>query len=186
MLWENSVMDFAIDPHSLTLALSTAIESDIHGTFLVNWDGQATKISDDIFWNIEFIDSSTSPQFLGFNSNEVISFTPDGVIGFFDDRVIGNASTSPDGKWFVIYQESDNEYWPNGGMILYNSDGEYIRTLATEPAEPLWRPDSRGLFFLSDSLYYMSIPDGESILVEDCLPKGCTYWFDPGEFVWLP
>jgi len=75
---------------------------------------------------------------------------------------------------------------------LYGPDDLLLRTMDMRPilSEQLdllfWRPDSQGFYFTTaNSLYYLSLPDGEPVLIDPALPVGEYWWDKATAFGWL-
>jgi hypothetical protein len=184
ILWKPTAEGFALDLDKKVLAVSTA-EEEIHGFYIVNWNGQRTKISNDIFLDIVFR-GGKDIRFLGFDGKKVTGISGNGKLLPISDKPFGSASISPDGYWYLLYQPLNYSFDNLTGMELFSETDQYVRTITDKQAEPIWRPDSKGFFFLSDSLYYVSIPDGSPERIDDCLPEDCKHTLNKDDFVWLP
>jgi hypothetical protein len=69
------------------------------------------------------------------------------------------------------------------GLQLFSENLELVKSWEIRNSEMIWRPDSAGLLlFIDTAMYYLPIPDGEPILVEDCAPDYCSI----RDYVWLP
>jgi hypothetical protein len=75
-------------------------------------------------------------------------------------------------------------------MKLFDQDDQYVRELgAYTPDYLIWRPDSKGLFFVIENrLYYLSIPDGTPVLVDEnfelCYEGGGCYRDFDYQWIW--
>ena len=76
---------------------------------------------------------------------------------------------SPDGKLLAFWGNS--AYGPRDGVRLYSPAGRLIREVTTGPADFVtWRPDGKGLFYVSDrSLYYLPMPNGQPAAIDEGL-----------------
>lgn len=178
-LWEDFATGYAVDKEFQITAVSSAIESDIIGTFFINVDGSTRKISDEILGALAFRGGKQS-RFVGFNGNRVVTISVDGLITSISSKSHNRISVSPNGSWFVLF----NDYQKNTGLDLFSESDSFVRTISIEDAVPIaWSPESKGLFYLKDDLYYIEIPSGEPILINKCEPKGCGYGYEEN-FIW--
>jgi hypothetical protein len=177
VLWKSFTTGYAIDPEKLLIAVSAAPEADLQGLYLVDWAGNHQKISDGL-WLLEFR-GGTKSRFIGLDGEKVVTIAQDGSIKQISEKPFYNLNVSPDKTWFVLYDENIS------GIDLYSENDQFVRTISHENAFPVaWLPDSSGLFFIANNLYYMSIPNGEPILIEECNSNECEYWIDETAFVW--
>lgn len=78
-----------------------------------------------------------------------------------------------------------NDYDKETGMDLFSETNEFMRTISVQDAQPVaWRPDSNGLFYITDALYYIEFPNGEPFLIDTCGPEGCKYRYNETSFIW--
>ena len=87
---------------------------------------------------------------------------------------------SPNQAWILLLENQNK-------MTLYSTE-TYERIKEWEIPETIyrisWRPDSLGLFLLTNRyLYYLSIPDGVPLRLQDCSPNSRCPDID---VVWLP
>jgi hypothetical protein len=162
VLWSTYTIGYAIDPEQLFIAVSAAPEADLQGSYIIDWSGNRKKISDEL-WALAFRGGVNS-RYVGFDGENVVAITQDGSIKSISEKPFYNLSVSPDKRWFVLYDESNN----TSGIDLYSEDDEFVKTISEQAAFPVaWLRDSLGLFFMTDNLYYISVPDGEPILIEE-------------------
>jgi len=179
VLWDTYAIGYAIDPEQLSIAVSAAPEADLQGSYIVDWSGNRKKISDKL-WALAFRGGVNS-RYVGFDGEKVVTITQDGSIKQISEKPFYNLSVSPDWKWFVLYDESKNI----SGIDLYSEDDQFVKTITEQMAFPVaWLPDSSGLFYMANNLYYASIPDSKPTLIEECNLNQCRYWIDETAFIW--
>jgi dipeptidyl aminopeptidase/acylaminoacyl peptidase len=176
-LWPYEYESYALDTdHNIFVVSGLLRDSDI-GTYLVTWNGSQTKISPDLYYGLTLRNGAVN-RYIGHNSDwtSVIGIAADGAITVISDRHETYTSISPDYRWLVVYNRAS--------IDLYDEYDKLVHTFTNIPVSAVvWRPDSTGLFLVSDrSLYFMTIPDGEPELIEQCAPEACSF----REFVWLP
>jgi hypothetical protein len=181
-LWGPSMAGYAIDPKNGILAISNAPEMETQGSFLVDLNGKSVKFSDGIFWEIVYRGGQNS-EFLGFDGSKVMGISANGMLTQISDKPFENAIISPDNRLFVLYHAYNQVI----GMDLFSESDQFIKTISERDVSTvIWRPDSKGLIFIADGLFYYAIPDGNQFLIDSCAPKGCGYWYSESDFVWLP
>jgi hypothetical protein len=76
---------------------------------------------------------------------------------------------SPDYNWMLITCHSSKR--ENCPLDLFDENDVYIRSLVSaQMKEIIWRPDSVGIYYYSEyQLFYLSIPDGEPIVIDENL-----------------
>ncbi len=76
---------------------------------------------------------------------------------------------SPDYNWMLITCHSSKR--ENCPLDLFDENDKYIRSLVSaQIQEIIWRPDSVGIYYYSvKHLYYLSILDGEPIVIDENL-----------------
>jgi hypothetical protein len=182
VIWTRSVVDFAFDPEHQIFAVSD-VEGEAPGLYFVDLKGTETKVSDETFQLLAFR-GGLSSRFLGFNGEDVTGIAMDGQLTIISDKPFHSASISPDRKWYVLHSVPDYLDPDNVGLDLFSDNDQFVRQIWDRDSLPIWRPDSQGLFFISGNLYYVAIPDGEPVLVDDCEVYDC--WYRMEDFVWLP
>jgi hypothetical protein len=181
-LWGSAVTGYAMDPNKGVLAIGSAPEMEINGSYLVRLNGEKIKISEDIFWTLVYRGGIDS-EFLGFDGIKVMAISPDGLLTHVSDKAFQKAGISPDGKAFVLYEA----YKKVIGMDLFSEHNKFVKTISDKKVSGvIWRPDSKGLVFIADGLYYYEIAGGDTFLLDACEPQGCSYWYFEDNFVWLP
>ncbi len=184
VLWKHSSAGYAIDTENHLLAVSAAPEeNDVSGFYFVDWNGQSTHVSDDIFWILIFRGGIFS-RFIGFDGDKVFGISEDGSIIQLSDKPYNNASVSPDHRWLILYQDPRFTY-STIASVLFSEADQFVRTLTDNKFYPaLWSPDSTGFYFYTTGteLYYLAVPDGEPILIDSCTAAFCHY----DDLVWIP
>jgi hypothetical protein len=148
------------------------------GIYLLSYDGTYRKLADGFF--MYFLDDIINSDFIGFSGQEVVHINPEGEI--FEIRKSDSQETflapypSPDRRWMFISDGTRIE--------LYSENFEPINSWGVYKPTIVWNPNSTGAFIRTDEkIYYLSIPNGEPTLVDDCESGHCPYLED---FVWLP
>jgi hypothetical protein len=183
-IWKYELEIFAADTelHGLIFALPPEIVEYYQlqitpGTYFISIDGKQTKISDEIYmpiWN----QGSSIDSFLAGKGGELSMVKTD---GFAIEQITKNVDfkhsprLSPNKKWLMVEGYD--------GLQLYSENLKLIKSWEIRNSEMIWRPDSMGLFlFIKTAMYYLSVPDGEPTLIEDCAPDYCSI----RDYVWLP
>lgn len=150
------------------------------GTYTLSIGGNYSKITNDLFVLYEAFRES---QVLGWRNDQIYSISLDGnitLIGPSEWAQHQRSIASPDQKWILLLENKSK-------ITLYLVDtykqikawniDEYIYRIS-------WRPDSLGIFLSTETqIYYLPIPNGEPIPLDDCSPIDfCGY----KDFVWLP
>jgi hypothetical protein len=152
-------------------------KNPLTGTYQVSLNGKRVLITDEIYYFLE--EQNIFNSNLGMDANgQLISIALDETISLFDRKVDYQfpPKTSPDGKLVLIRDDK--------GIELYSEDLQIIKSWNIYDAEIIWRPDSTGIFLVTDAeMDYLPIPNGEPISVADCEIDDCPYFDD---FVWLP
>jgi dipeptidyl aminopeptidase/acylaminoacyl peptidase len=184
-LWPYTAGSFAIDAGQQAIVVSTIPggyfnSAPDEGTYYLPIHGAISKITDERF---VLSDGYKESQVFGFRENRVYSILADGTI-----TPIGPSEwsehlppvASPNQRWILLLENqkkialySAETYEP---IRAWDFDGIIYRVS--------WRPDSLGVFLLTNrSVYYLSVPDGNPIRLQDCSPNNrCP---DIG-FAWLP
>lgn len=97
-------------------------------------------------------------------------------------RVQGRLFFSPENQFIISYQENSVDGQQSFFRIL-NSDFSLIREITVDSTrQVVWQPNSHGFLFLTlEGLFYVSIPNGEPILVY----KSNTDDYRHLDFVWF-
>lgn len=179
VLWKSFTTGYAIDPENQSIVVSAAPESDPQGLYLVDWNGKSKKISDRM-WLLAFR-GGTKSRYVGFDGGKVVTISQEGAINQISEKPFYSLSISPDQTWFVLFDKNNKAL----GIDLYSGNDQFIKTITTENAFPVaWLPDSSGLFYIADNLYFVNIPDGETVMIEECNKDECGYWIGESAFTW--
>lgn len=192
-IWQYHTNEVAVDTDNQAVIFSFSLYSfddpipnapDI-GTYLIFYDGEYEKISDQVFSYI-----LSSYQVLGTEEGVAYHILGDGSIKRIGptDRWGLTNSSSPNKKWFFL-DEGDDE--GRQRFSLYDVSYQQINSwvIDGELVDTTWRPDSLGIFLITrDNIYYLSIPDGEPKLLDVEVPScpwgpvACTW----PRFAWRP
>ena len=179
VVWEYSAESFFVDKVNQIIALVPygiiwIDEEPEPGVYIVSFNGEFKKISDQIVRIVDGQDATT--QYIAFNENiDLIGIKLDGLITPLHrkpDHYVPPRS-SPDGQWIAITNEAETE--------IYSGELQLIKALGIHATDIIWRPDSEGVFlYSSPKLYYLSM-DNTSLL-EICRGENCR----PHDYAWLP
>ena len=196
-IWPFHTNAVAIDISNQTIILSFAVyffddpipNAPEQGTYVISTNGDRKRISDRTFSPI-----ISSSQIIGIDGDERAAYhiRSDGSIKRIGATDWGLAnSSSPNKKWFFLEQEEREGIQK---VSLYDHNDQQIKSwmIDGELIDAAWRPDSLGIFLLTeDNIYYLDIPGGEPkllnvevppLLEEGCGPRVCTW----PSFAWRP
>lgn len=193
-LWTDVYEVFSIDPENNIIALSTNpsgwsfASSEPHaedGLYIISADGSNRKVSDDHYWQLFFRGGDAS-RFIAWGGKGIVLIDGNGSAKSFLDSGKGNVSVSPDHRWLVVYENPTLDSIP--GIELYSSNDQYLRTIPDLiVSDIIWQENSAGMFITTDKqLYYVTVPDGELILVDQCESEDDECWFSKRNIVWVP
>jgi hypothetical protein len=182
VIWAYSFLDYAFDLRDGTMAIlgfSNAAPSLQTGIYLQAAD-----------W--KFIPLNASGVFPrgGENDRFVASSMDQGVVGIAKDgtlTIIRNQpaaiSISPNWQWLTLFDASGSG--AVAGIELYDQKDQLVKQITDiNPNRIIWRADSKGLFFRSGTdLYYIAIPDGEPVRIDQNVAVSDTGDFN--NFVWV-
>jgi hypothetical protein len=184
LFWTYETEIFGLYPelHGVMLALPPEVVEYYQiqmepGTYFFSMEGNPTQLSQEIYLPVYhqniFTDSLLARKdndlYLIRISESTIQLIKEGVDFQHSPR------RSPDKKWLMV-EGAD-------GLQLYSETLELINSWEFRNTEMTWRPDSAGLIlFIDTAMYYLPIPDGEPLLIEDCAPDSCNV----RGYVWLP
>jgi Tol biopolymer transport system component len=146
------------------------------GTYFISVNGKSTKITDEFYDLLE--EPGFSNSFFVRKDRNLYSIRIDEpTTQLIKENVDFEHSPrlSANKKWLMVEGYD--------GLQLYSENLELIKSWEIRNSEMIWRPDSRGLFlFVKTAMYYLSVPDDEPTLMEDCAPDYCSIH----DYVWLP
>jgi dipeptidyl aminopeptidase/acylaminoacyl peptidase len=184
-LWPYTAGSFAIDAGDQAIVVSTIPggyfnSAPDEGTYYIPIRGEIIKITEERF---VLSNGFKESQVFGFRENQVYSILADGTITRIGPSKWSEyqpPAASPNQKWLILLENQSR-------ITLYSAE-TYEQIKVWEIDERIyrvsWRPDSLGLFLLTDRyLYYLSIPDGSPVRLQDCSPNRRCPNID---FVWLP
>jgi hypothetical protein len=122
------------------------------------------------------------------NYSGILGVTAEDAVETIVDKE-GWMFVSPDYQWMVFHER--HETGDASALRLFDRDDVPLREIdAYLPEHLFWRGDSLGLFFaVENRMYYLSIPDGNPVLVEEnlenCYGDDYCFWgaFD---YRWIP
>jgi Tol biopolymer transport system component len=185
-LWKGEFIDgIAIDRIHDQIALSAE-----DGIYLVSFDGTYRKISDRKYiWFLNYR-VGTKFRFIGFEdiTKRIVQVDTSGtILALFslydwDDQGSHKISISPDHRWLVSSDRNRLELYSEADELVFKSSDFPTWDKA------IWRSDSKGFYVevytTHSMLYYISVPDGKSSLVDECLSDECILHTENS--VWLP
>jgi hypothetical protein len=181
IIWAFSFLDYAFDLKYGTMAIlgfSGEGAAQQTGVYL-----QAT--------GYKFIPLNASSIFpRGSDDHRFVAASVDqGVVGIANDGTIttirnqtASISISPNWKWMVLFDAGNGTIT---GIELYDEKDQLIKQITSiNPDRIIWRANSSGLFFRSGTeLYYIAIPDGELVLIDQNIAVGGDG--DYNNFIWV-
>jgi dipeptidyl aminopeptidase/acylaminoacyl peptidase len=184
-VWPYTADHIVIDHKNEVLVVSTTpsgyLENEpTEGTYLVPIHSSHSKITDDIFVLYEGFKDS---QVFGWRGDQIYSILFDGstsLIGPSHWNEFQPPLASPNQTWIFLREDQNR-------ITLYSAE-TFEKTKAWDFDEYIykisWRPDSMGVFLSTEKyIYYLSIPNGDPIRLQDCAPnEHCLY----KDFIWLP
>lgn len=185
-LWPYTAQSYAIEPGGETLVVSTIPggyfnNAPDEGTYIVPLIGNYSKIADDRF---VLYDGFRESQVFGRQKDQIYSILLDGSIILVGPSEWNESQqpimASPNQEWIFLL-ENENR------ITLYTAE-TYEPKKSWDFNETIyrisWRPDSLGAFLLTDRyIYYLSVPDGEPVRLQDCSPNiRCPN----RDFLWRP
>jgi len=116
----------------------------------------ADLLAEGLWYNVRW--SPGFDRFFAAGDAGVIAFSTSGEMEQITAEG-GRPVPSPDGSWLVVSTDD---------LQLYDKEWNLVKQLPEiSYSEGLWRPDSRGLFFVQGQvLKYLTIPEGATLLVE--------------------
>ena len=184
-LWPYTAGSFAIDARQQAIVVSTIPggyfnSAPEEGTYHIPIRGEISKITVERF---TLSNGFKESQVFGFRENQVYSILADGIITRIGPSEWSEhlpPTASPNQAWILLLENQNK-------VTLYAAE-TYEQTKTWEIPETIyrvsWRPDSLGLFLLTNRyIYYLSISGGEPLRLQDCFPNSRCPDID---FVWLP
>jgi hypothetical protein len=182
IIWAYSFLDYAFDLKDGTMAI-------------LGYSGEGADQQTGVYLqaaNYKFIPLNASNIFpRGSDDHRFVASSVDqGVVGIAQDGTIttirnqaATISISPNWKWMVLFDAGHNG--TIAGIELYDNKDQLVKQITPiNPDRIVWRADSSGLFFRSDTeLYYIAIPDGEPVLIDQNVAVGETG--DYNNFIWV-
>jgi hypothetical protein len=159
----------ALDPQTGTLLLTVRapiaeIDTDTlgAGVYRVGKAGEPPTLIQNGEWNqVSWSPSIRQFRVGGSTRGGTLLVRPDGTSTAFpkENWWTSLPQISPDGKWIAFFGES--QMGETSGLRLYDPAGNLKQTLTTSPIQRvIWRPDSAGLFYLSDEALFYAARDG--------------------------
>ncbi len=184
VIWNPESEIFAMNSelHALVITLTPEVAKLYQtqlkpGTYFVSVDRTQTKISDEIYEPVQNQNGLIN-SFFARKDRELYSMKTDGsTIVLIKENVdfLHSPRLSPNKKWLMVEGYD--------GLQLYSENLELVKSWEIRNSEMIWRPDSVGLLlFIDTGMYYLSVLNGEPILIEDCAPDDCSSM----DYVWLP
>jgi hypothetical protein len=163
--WPDSFGSLAYDPQSGIIAISDAPweNQDLKmGIYLIYPNGSRKFVVEGYYYGLIFRGGELHRFVVSQYAVGTFGITSDGGVTQLTNAY-GNIAVSPDYQWMLM----DGDKLP--GMALYSKNDEFVYHLSEHiPDQIIWRPDARGIFYqVASTLYYLAIPDGQAILVDD-------------------
>ena len=182
IIWAYSFLDYAFDLKDGTMVI-------------IGYSGEGASQQTGIYLqaaNWKFIPLDASGIFpRGSDDHRFVAASVDqGVVGIAKDGTIttirnqaASISISPNWKWMVLFDAGQSG--TIAGIELYDEKDQLIKQITPlNPDRIVWRADSSGLFFRSGTeLYYIAIPNGEPVLIDQNVAVGEDGDFN--NFIWV-
>jgi len=180
-LWGDIFSGYAVDPQNKMVIISPSDYTSPQnaGVFLINFNGQKTKIFDGFYYLDLFFRGGEKHRFIlqGISIAEINGDTTSGqypiagqVIGIdvngnpdsfakFEDKP--QISISPDLSWLLIFDKNI--------LTLYDENDELVKIFPIADIQRvIWRPDSQAIFYsIGKQLYVLTLPTGEPKLIDN-------------------
>lgn len=184
VIWAYPFLDFAFDLQDGTMAI-------------IGYSGEGADQQTGIYLqaaNWLFVPLNAISVFpRGGATHRFIALSVDqGIVGIAQDGAISTIraqtpsaliSISPNWKWMALFDagQSGNII----GIELYDENDQLVKQpTSLTPSRIIWRADSSGLFFRSGTeLYYLAIPDGQPVLIDQNVAVSETG--DYNNFIWI-
>jgi WD40 repeat protein len=191
--WQDTFSSFEIDARSNIIAIDgyPLINMDLkEGVYFISPGGNQKLIAGGSAWTggITFWGGEIYRFVIGGYRIGTYGISTDGTLYKFTEK-FGYMDISPNSQWLLLYQK----YQPAGfrddqpGIDLFSETDGFVRHITnTNPVRIIWRPDSNAIVYRFDTqLYYVAIPDGRPILVDQNIAAfGWENDHDYG-FVWI-
>jgi hypothetical protein len=182
VIWAYSFLDFAFDLKDGTMVV-------------IGYSGEGASQQTGVYLqaaNWKFIPLNASGIFpRGSDDHRFVATSADqGVVGIAKDGTLttirnqtASVSISPNWKWMTLFDASQSG--TIAGIELYDAKDQLVKQITPLNANRIvWRADSAGLFFRSGTeLYYIAIPDGQPVLIDQNVAVSDTG--DYNNFVWV-
>jgi hypothetical protein len=192
-IWEDSYVAYAlsaVDGSAAVCANDGFFDESIEaGLYIVRPIGEPQHLSSEYHCvDLAYRGEYTHEFLMNGGDDGIYGVTPEYAVEAIVDKE-GWMFVSPDYQWMVFHERS--EAGGISALRLFDRDDVPLRDIdAYLPEHLLWRGDSLGLFFaLENRMYYLSIPDGTPILVEENLENcyGDVYCFwGAFDYRWIP
>ena len=182
IIWGYAFLDYAFDLQNGAMVI-------------IGYSGEGADRKTGIYLqsaNWSFIPLTASNIFFrGSDDHRFVAASVDqGVVGIAKDGTIStiraqaaSISISPNWKWMTLFDAGQSG--AIAGIELYDEKDQLVHQLTTiNPNRIVWRANSAGLFFRSGTdLYYIAIPDGQPILLDQSVAVSENGDFN--NFVWV-
>jgi hypothetical protein len=181
-IWAYSFIDFAFDLKDGTMAIlgySAEGADQQTGVYLQAADWKFIPLAATSI----FPRGSDDHRFVATSVDQgVVGIAKDGTITTIRDQ-LASISISPNWLWMTLFDTGQSG--AIAGIELYDEKDQLVKQITPlTPNRIVWRADSKGLFFRSGTeLYYIAIPDGEPVLIDQNVAINETGDFN--NFVWV-
>ncbi len=183
-IWENELELFATNPelHGMVFALLPEMVEYFQlkfdpGTYFVSVDGIPKKLSNEVYLPV-YNQLNIANSFFANKDRDLYTINvKDLAVQLIKENVDFDHSPrlSPNKKWLLVEGYD--------GLQLFTENLELLKSWEIRNSELIWRSDSEGVVLVTaKEIYYLSIPDGELKLIEDCAPDYCPIRY----YTWLP
>lgn len=184
--WKGLYGEVAIDHANNIIAMTTSdyTPPENPGIYFVDFNGNKKLVQDGYYYHLVFR-GGEKHRFLALkyslkDGNNLVAITLDGTADSLEYIENYKISVSPDYTWLLIYNDQE--------VVLYDANDILAeKYMISGIQEVRWQPDSKGLFYSTGKeLYHLSVPDGGSLFVDQCILNDCYFNLDDLYSVWLP
>lgn len=177
-LYAGTFAEAALAPDAALAFIATSYDQRLsEGVYLVSAPGRKpARIAEGSWSRVAWVEQAG--RFIASGPQGILSFATDGEIARIDEMPWFAAS--PDGARLVVWGNSAFDARP--GARIYTAGGQLVREITKDSVDvAVWRPDSRGLFYVSNgALYYSDLSSRRPRLVS----RNVQAWTD-GDFAWV-
>jgi len=183
-VWPHHADFFAVNKENQTIVLlfknhHNQSSKIAEGIYMVYPSGKYWKISDVGIMFVLMEGQKPYPIFAQDYNRRIYSISNDGSINALPWANDSVPWISPNGKWLLFRDRNE--------IALYTESYQPIKSWNIDVSGVIWRPDSLGIFlFMDKKLHYLSIPNGDPVVVDIHLQEDCSVQYCRFQYIWLP